>query len=204
MERKKYIVLLILSSLMLIHAVIRKIKSRRFKKRVDSGISAFQTADEDKKVVRHKSSFLSAFLICLFYLFLCVYGLNFLFVGYKHIKDAKDIIGQGNKTIAEITDVHEYEVYDGDSGYSDKRDVYVSYMAEGRKYDAIIKEAKIYDSVGEQIEIYYSSEDPTVIVSPENVKNEVSFKIPMGAILVIIPFLLIIGDIIISKKTKPK
>lgn len=204
MERKKYILLLILSSLILIHAVIRKIKRHRVKKRVDSDTLTCQTADEEKKVARHKSSFLSAFLICLFYLFLCIYGLNFLFVSYKHIKDAKDIIGQGNKTIAEITDVHEYEVSDGDGNCHNERDVYVMYMAEGRKYDAIIKEAKIYDSVGEQIEIYYSSEDPTVIVSPENVKNEVSFKIPMGVILVIIPFLLIIGDIIISKKTKPK
>ncbi|MGN1481490.1 hypothetical protein [Porcipelethomonas sp.] len=188
MERKIYILLLILSSLTLVHVVIRKIKRHRAKKSVDSDESVCQTADEDKKVARHKSSF----GICVFYLIFWVLGLNLLFVSYKNIKYAREITEQGNKTIAEITDVHEYEVSDGDGNHHNERDVYVTYMADGRKYDAIIKEANIYDSAGEQIEIYYSSEDPTVIMSPENVKNEVSFKIPMGAILVIIPFLLLI------------
>ncbi|MDO5150715.1 MAG: hypothetical protein Q4D76_15200 [Oscillospiraceae bacterium] len=198
MERKKYILLLVLGSLILLHVVISKIKSYRVKESVHSDTSACRIADDDKKVAHNKG----CFGICIFYLFLFVYGLNFLFVSYKSIRYAKEIIGQGNKTIAEITDVHEYEVSDGDGNYHDERDVYVTYMADGRKYDAIIKEANIYDSAGEQIEIYYSSEDPTVIVSPENVKNEVSFKIPMGTILVIIPFLLIIGDIILYKRTK--
>lgn len=193
-----YVFLLILISLTLVYAVIRKIKRCIVKERVDSDTSACQIDDEDKKVPLHKS----VLGFCIFSSIFWILGLNLLFVGYKHIKDAKEIIGQGYKTFADITDVHEYEVSDGDGNYSDKRDVYVTYMADGRKYDAIIKEAYIYDSAGEQIEIYYSSEDPSEIVSPENLKNEVSIKIPIGVVVVLIPFLLLIGGKIISKNEK--
>lgn len=159
-----------------------------------------KNTDEDKKVPHHKS----ILGFCKFSSIFWILGLNLLFVGYKTIKDAREIIQQGNKTTAEITDVHEYEVYEGDGNYSDKRDVYVTYTADGQNYDAIIKEANIYNSVGWEIEIYYSSEDPTVIVSPDDVKNKASFDIPMGIIVVLISFLLLIGGKIISKNQKSK
>ncbi len=193
-----YILLFVLIPLILVYAVISKMKGRREQKCSDVYTLPCPTDDEDKKVALHKS----ILGFCIFSSIFWILGLNLLFVGYKNIRDAREITEQGNKTIAEITDVHEYEVYEGDGNYSDKRDVYVTYTADGHNYDAIIKEANIYDSVGEQIEIYYSSENLTVIVSPKDIKNKVLLKIPLGVIVILLPFLMLIGGKIISKKQK--
>ncbi|MGN0341724.1 MAG: DUF3592 domain-containing protein [Roseburia sp.] len=129
-----------------------------------------------------------------------IIGVPLLFMGYKNIRYMKEFTQQGNQTIATITDVHEYEVSDGDGGYDDERDVYVTYMAAGEKYDSVIEEASIYGSVGEQIEIYYASDDPTVIMCPDDINSKISFLIPAGVITNALPFLMLIGGNIISKR----
>lgn len=182
------------------YVLIKKIKSCKRQGYCNSGTPACQTAKEDKNIPWYKN----ILEFCIFSSIFWINGLPLLCGGYKYIKDAREITEQGNQTIATITDVHKYEVYDGDGEYSDKRDVYVTYMAAGQKYDSMFKEAAIYDSVGEQIEIYYSSEDPTIIISPEDIKNKVSFQIPMGTIMFVLPFLLlIVGKHISRSRNSP-
>ena len=104
-------------------------------------------------------------------------------------------------TTAQITDIRKYEVLDNDGNFDDKTDIYLSYTANDQNYQAIIKDANIYHSIGSEIDIYYSPNDPEDIVSPENVENKLSFIIPMGVILCIIPFVLeFFGRILLKKK----
>lgn len=183
--------------LILIYRLIKKINSRK------SEYSDFEMTNRDvdeweaDKNKPHRSNFLR---VLAFSSIFWINGLVLLYSGLGLITKAKEITDQGNKTTALITNVYEYVVADPDAEYHDERDIYVTYTANGKKYDGIIRKAKIYDYAGEEIEIYYDSEDPTVIVSSENVDNKLSFAIPAGVVMCAIALAIhIIGRI--SKKS---
>lgn len=69
-----------------------------------------------------------------------------------------------------------------------------------KEYNTVIRKANIFRSVGYEIPIYYEPDNPENIVSPENVEFKLSFIIPMGIILCIIPFVLEIGGRILQNK----
>ena len=131
-----------------------------------------------------------------------ILGVSYLYSSYKIIKNTMEIANQGHKAMATITDVREYEESSGDGDYTNKRDVYVTYMADSQKYNSVFKDAGIRRRIGEQTEIYYDAEVPTVIVSWENTKEKVSFRILMGIILVLLPFVLLIGSKFVPQNQK--
>ena len=116
--------------------------------------------------------------------------------------DYKEVQRTYSPTTAQITDVREYEVLDNDGNIWDERDVSLSYVVNGQTYETIIKKANIYHSVGYEIDIYYSPENPEVIVSPDHVESKLSFIIPTGLILRSIPFLRELVRRILSKMQK--
>lgn len=103
-------------------------------------------------------------------------------------------------TNALITDVREYEVRDSEGNVEDKRDVSLTYTVDDQEYHTVIKKANIFQSVGYEIPIYYAPDNPENIVSPDHVEFKLSFIIPMGIILCIIPFVLEISGRIMLRK----
>ena len=63
-----------------------------------------------------------------------------------------------------------------------------------------VREYEVLDN--DEIDIYYSPENPEVIVSPDHVESKLSFILPTGVILCIIPFVLEIAGRILLKKQK--
>ena len=63
-----------------------------------------------------------------------------------------------------------------------------------------VREYEVLDN--DEIDIYYSPENPKVIVSPDHVESKLSFILPTGVILCIIPFVLEITGRILLKKQK--
>lgn len=129
-----------------------------------------------------------------------IIGLTMLAGGCKKLMDYKEMQRTYSRTTAQITDVREYEVLDNQGNRSDERDVSLSYTVDDQAYETVIKKANIYHSVGYEIDIYYSPENPEIIVSPDHVESNLSFILPMGVILCIIPFVLEIGGRILLKK----
>ena len=129
-------------------------------------------------------------------------GLAMVIGGCRKWVDYKEIQQTYSQTTAQITDVREYEVLDNDGNFCDERDVSLSYVVNGQTYETIIKKANIYHSVGYEIDIYYSPENPEVIVSPDHVESKLSFIIPTGVIPCIIPFLLELAGRILLKRQK--
>lgn len=181
----------------LLESIIKIIQSKQ-QKQNNSYTSAYPTANTVTKQKKHYqySFFKDLIVTSIFW----IIGIIFLISGYSRTMDAEKIISQGNKTMASITNVHEYEVANADGGYSDERDVSLSYIANGQKYDCIIKEANIYESVGEKTEIYYDSNDPTLIISSEHLNSKISFLIPMGIALCVFALFLHIASWLIAKK----
>lgn len=192
-----YICILIAILIFLSILIIYKHKKRKQQEQGTFDISQPKVKELQKNKPR-KHSFLDVLSLTLI---LWIAGIGCLISGFCQIISTKEFIELNNKTTAVVTKVYEYEDYDGEGEYNDKRDVYLSYTANGQKYDSVIKEAEIYDSVGEQIEIYYSAKDPTVIVCLKQVKNKVSFLIPMGTVLCALAFTIHIF-IWITPKTK--
>ena len=131
-----------------------------------------------------------------------IIGLTMTVGGYSKLMDYKEVQRTYSRTTARITDVREYEVFDNDGNRSDEQDVSLSYTIDGQTYETVIKKANIYHSVGYEIDIYYSPENPEVIVSPDHVESKLSFIIPTGVILCIIPFLLELAGRILLKRQK--
>lgn len=129
-------------------------------------------------------------------------GLAMVIGGCRKWVDYKEIQQTYSQTTAQITDVREYEVLDNDGNLCDERDVSLSYVVNGQTHETVIKKANIYHSVGYEIDIYYSPENPEVIVSPDHVESKLSFIIPTGVILCIIPFLLELAGRILLKRQK--
>ena len=63
-----------------------------------------------------------------------------------------------------------------------------------------VREYEVLDN--DEIDIYYSPENPEVIVSPDHVESKLSFILPTGVILCIIPFVLETAGRILLKKQK--
>ena len=63
-----------------------------------------------------------------------------------------------------------------------------------------VREYEVLDN--DEIDIYYSPENPEVIVSPDHMESKLSFILPTGVILCIIPFVLEIAGRILLKKQK--
>ena len=64
-----------------------------------------------------------------------------------------------------------------------------------------VREYEVLDN--DEIDIYYSPENPEVIVSPDHVESKLSFILPTGVILCIIPFVLeIVGRILLKKQKR--
>lgn len=173
----------------LLYLIIRKIKNRKEVRQPPAPTKSCDSAPR-----RNIRGFL------LFSLFLIILGLMYIYNGYKYIYDAEQTAEHGIKTTAVITYVRKYEVYDNDGDYVDYRDVYVTYTANNRQYEYVFNKAGIYGSVGSQIEVYYLPEFPEEIVSPENTKNKVSFRICLGIIMCIIPFAIGIYEVILRKR----
>ena len=131
-----------------------------------------------------------------------IIGLTMVVGGYRKLMDYKEIQRTYSQTTAQITDVREYEVLDNEGNRCDERDVSLSYTVDGQTYETVIKKANIYHSAGYEIDIYYSPENPEVIVSPDHVESRLSFILPTGVILCIIPFVLEIAGRILLKKQK--
>lgn len=129
-----------------------------------------------------------------------IIGLTMVIGGYSKLMDYKEIQRTYSRITAQITDIREYEVLDNEGNRSDERDVSLSYIVNGQMYDTVIKKASIYYSVGHEIDIYYSTENPEIIVSPDHVESKLSFILPTGVILCIIPFVLEISGRILLKK----
>lgn len=129
-------------------------------------------------------------------------GLTMIIGGCIKLKNYRTIKETYQSTIARITDVREYEAYDNEGYTEDKRDISLTYTIDGQEYLAVIKDANIYKSIGSETEIYYSPDNPEDIVSVENVEFKLSFIIPMGMILCIIPFVLEIGGRIILEHNR--
>lgn len=184
-----YILVLAVGIAALLHLIIRKIKKH---KEVRQPPAPTESCDAAPR--RNIRGFL------LFSLFLIILGLMYIYNGYKYIYDAEQTAEHGIKTTAVITYVRKYEVYDNDGDYVDYRDVYVTYTANNRQYEYVFNKAGIYGSVGSQIEVYYLPEFPEEIVSPENTKNKVSFRICLGIIMCIIPFAIGIYEVILRKR----
>lgn len=130
-----------------------------------------------------------------------IIGLTMIVGGCRKLIDYKEVQRTYSRTTAQITDVREYEVLDNEGNSSDERDVSLSYTVNGQTYETVMKKANIYSSVGQEIDIYYSPENPEVIVSPDHVESKLSFILPAGVILCIIPFVLEIAGRIILKKS---
>ena len=131
-----------------------------------------------------------------------IIGLTMVVGGYKKWMDYKEVQRTYSRATAQITDVREYEVLDNEGNRSDERDVFLSYTVDGQTYETVIKKANIYHSAGYEIDIYYSPENPEVIVSPDHVESKLSFILPTGVILCIIPFVLEIAGQIMLKRQK--
>lgn len=129
-------------------------------------------------------------------------GLTMVAGGCKKLLGYREVTRTYNRTTARITEVRKYEVFDSDGNRSDEQDVSLSYTVNGQTYETVIKKANIYNSVGTEIDIYYSPENPEIIVSPDHVESKLSFILPTGVILCIIPFVLEIGGRILLKKQK--
>lgn len=129
-------------------------------------------------------------------------GLTMLVGGCKKLMDYKEMQRTYSQTTAQITNVREYEVLDNEGNYSEERDVSLSYTINGKTYETVMKKANIYSSVGHEIDIYYSPENPEIIVSPDHVESKLSFILPTGVILCIIPFVFEICGRIMLKKQK--
>ena len=64
-----------------------------------------------------------------------------------------------------------------------------------------VREYEVLDN--DEIDNYYSPENPEVIVSPDHVESKLSFILPTGVILCIIPFVLeIVGRILLKKQKR--
>lgn len=141
----------------------------------------------EAKEPRKRGGLLPILYICLI---ICLCGIGFIYSSYKSVKESEKITSQGNKATAYITDVQEYEVYDGDGGYTDVRDVYIEYEINGEMYKNVVKKAymSVMESdIGEPVDIYYDSNDPLLITVPENVENKVSVDMPLGVVIAAIP-----------------
>lgn len=177
-----YVIILAALLLLFVYQIVRKIISRKKSEHVDSDVSFYGITEADEKYShnskpRRNSIFVAFAFTWVFWLL----GIGLLYKSYNLIVNEKEITKQGNVTNAVVTDVHEYEVSGAEGETKQERDVYLTFTANGQKYDCVIKKAKIYTSVGEQIEIYYDSDDPTVFVSPEDIHSKTHFC--MGVIL---------------------
>lgn len=120
-----------------------------------------------------------------------IWGIGVAMIAGSFMLKAKEerYINNGKPVDAVISDIVDYEVSDSDGNHNDVRDVYLHYTVGETEYDNVIKHADLYGiAVGETLKIYCSDNDPTDFICLENIESKLSFTLPMGIILTVLPF----------------
>ncbi len=127
-------------------------------------------------------------------------GAFFMFIGIAFIvlsivivtAEGKKEQEHGVKTTAEVTEVNTYYEEDSSGERTEKKEVYVSYKADGEKIESKLSSYKGDLSVGDKIDVYYLDDDPYEVRQIGANKLLLYIGCGMGAVFVLIGLILIL------------